>query len=322
MCLLGLGLTLAASGCTHLPWNPYRGWRAWSGHNVLLYTDTLYEHELALEYLDASFMLLQHTFFRQFPVPPMQAIYLQPGNDTPLRTETGVKKFGAVLAGVPPELAGNQHLLMTVGRLDHIRPYAHLVTHHFIESAIPGAPLWFHEGFAIYASVFQSHERRPDVICFGLLQPASRWSITEKVDEVMRTTWAEYNESAAPWFQDTAWGLVDYLLHGEGGSLRPGFRPLMEAFRRGLRGKDALQAAYPQLPLDQLDDRLRDHVRTLRQPSDLCPLAVALDRPVLAGGARTRTDIPEAQMRKMFQVLEHLPHPRGYADFFPAPLSR
>ena len=101
----------------------------------------------------------------------MHAFYVSPGNDTPLRTSINTKQFGATFAHLPGvKLARGRHL-MTVGRYPDVFAYTHLVAHHFVESTMPGAPPWLHEGLALYVSAFRSHPRQGDVLCFGLIEP-------------------------------------------------------------------------------------------------------------------------------------------------------
>src|SRR5688500_20313393 len=65
-----LALGIVGSGCTHAPWHPFRGWRTWRRGSVVLYTDTLYEQQQALEWLVGSTEILQATFFRHVNVTP------------------------------------------------------------------------------------------------------------------------------------------------------------------------------------------------------------------------------------------------------------
>jgi hypothetical protein len=315
-------LALAAIGCTHLPWHPYRGWQVLAGEHVVLYTDTLKEHELAYQYLVDSYEVLQRTFFRNTPAPPMHVFYVSPGNDTPLRTSINTKKFGATFARLPGvTVAGGRHL-MTVGRYPDVFAYTHLVTHHFVETTMPGAPPWLHEGLALYLSAFRSHPQRADVLCFGLLEPT--WLQTRTTINLRRlldTSWDDFHQTSGPWLAPTAWGMIDYLLHGEGGQLRQGFRPLLIAFAGGLSGQRALRAAFPDRSLADLDAGLADHVRSWRPPGAICPLPVSVAR--LPAGVHLQSlpqpqEAPETDVRSVFEALERLPHPRGYADFYPA----
>jgi hypothetical protein len=307
-------------GCTHLPWHPYRGWRVFAGDHVVLYADTLSEHQLTYQYLHDSFDLMQRTFFHQMPVPALTAIYIPPNEDTPLRTDAGTKKFGATFDQLPGALIADGRHLMTVGRYAHISPYAHLVAHHFVHSTMPTAPVWLHEGLAVYLSVFQSHPTRRDVMCFGLAPPQRmNRHVTMDLRQLLATPWGDYNHHSAPWVAPTAWALIDYLLHGEGGKRRTGFRSLLLAFAGGLSGEQALRTAYPDLSLDDLDTALRAHMRSLRQPGDQCPLAVPLGR-APAGVHVVGLPPPEAaderQVRSVFEALERVPSPAGYADFY------
>jgi hypothetical protein len=309
-------LALAAGACAHAPWHPYRGWRAWRGEKVVLYTGGLQGHELALQYLDGSFDLFQRSFFRDVKVPPIEAFYLDPDDGSPFVSADGNYRFGVAFTTLPRAGVPGANGLLLVGRWPRPLPYAHVLAHHFIEAAVPRAPLWFHEGFAQYLSVFTAPQDRPGTVCFGHAQPASAWTVTVTLEQLFAVGWKQYNEDAAPWIDPSAWGLIDYLLHGEQGRWRAGFRPLMQALARGLTSEQAFAAAYPELPLDLLDQQWRQHVRT-RRPQDLCPFAVRLDPRSTPLVTPSERPVAENDIRAVFEELEAIPVRRGHADFYP-----
>jgi hypothetical protein len=312
---LGLVVACAATGCAHAPWHPYRGWVAWQRRDVVLYTDTIIEHRSALDWMVDISDVYRRTFFRDLPVAPLHALYLQGDGPSPLVTANGQYRYGALLGPVAAPLHEGRGLVM-VGRFQWESQYAHLVAHHFISQAIPDAPIWFQEGFAEYLTVFQGQPGNGQLICFGVRQPAEQRMVTVRIEDLFALTWVDYNDSSAPWMAATAWALVDYLLHGEDGRWRLRFRDFMQALAARSSSQEAFATIYPDLPIAGLDERLRDHVHQLRPPLQHCPLPVVVAPPGPVGPPLSRTQVGEDAIRAAFQAIESLPGRRGYADFF------
>jgi len=91
-------------------------------------------------------------------------------------------------------------------------------------------------------------------------------------------SWTDYNRGSAPWIGPTAWGLIDFLFHGDEGRWRGNQRALLDALAQG---KGSEQASG----------------RTGRS-------------------GRPRSTRP--QIRALFEALRALPDRKGYSDFFPA----
>jgi hypothetical protein len=307
---------IVLAGCAHAPWHPYRGWTAWQRDEVVLYSDAALEYQRALDWMSGIGDLYQRTFFRDLPVPPMHVLYLQEEAPSPLTTADGKYRYGAALLGLPRATDGGRGLVL-VGRFPWQWDYARFVAHHYIGQAVPGAPVWFQVGFADYLSVFRASDQSSSVVCFGLRQPAGQAAVTPPVRDLFATTWMDYNESSAPWVGPAAEGLIDFLLHGEDARWRPRFRSFMRALAAGQASEQAFATAYPDLPLASLDQRLRDHVRTLRPPNQTCPM------PVIVGPRQVPTlppghhQVPEPAMRALFQAIEALRVRRGFAEYVP-----
>ena len=317
-----VGHVLVLAGCTHAPWHPFRGWRAWKEGNVVLYTDTLFEQQQALEWMVGASEILQATFFRHVRLPPVEVLYVQPGNDSRFIDGGGAQKFGVMIAQLPAPVRGARRPLVVVGRWEGPGPYAHLLIHHHIEVAVPGAPLWFHEGLASYLSLFHMPPERPGVVCFGFFNPTASWQVTVKLRELLAATWKDYNQESAPWIAPSAAALIDFLFHGEDGRWRSRHHLLMEELARGRSGEEALLRALPELTLDELDARYREHIRA-RKARGTCPMPVRLrPRAVLppsqAVSPAVKQYVDEQQIRTLFESLENVPERHGFADYFPA----
>ena len=315
-----VGLALGIAGCTHLPWRPYSGWQAWRSDNLVLYSDTLFEQQQAFDWLVSSAEILQRTFFNHVRVPPAEVVYLHPGNSSHFTSADGEVKFGVVVARLPLQAPAPARGLVLVGRWSYPWPYAHLLAHHYIETAVPRAPLWFHEGFAQYLGTFTVLPERPGVVCFGHVESGVQWQVTVSLKELLAASWADYNRSSAPWIAPSAWGLIDFLFHGDEGRWRSRHHALMRALAEGRNGEQALLGAFPELTLAELDARVREHVRT-RKPRSLCPLPVRVGAAGTAAAATIKGPVEEKQIRAYFEALDQLPEKKGYSDFIPVGLA-
>jgi hypothetical protein len=302
-----------------MPWNPNRGWRSWKTPHLTLYTNTLYEYGPALDWLEDAHAIFQNTFFRDQPIPPGEVVYFADSARSPFLTNGGQYKYGVMIARFPWTEAHGGHGLLMVGNYSWQWGYQHVLAHHFIEAAVPRAPLWFHEGFARYLAGAAPIAGRPGNICFGQSQPAFTTRVTLPLRELLAANYHEYNQSSAPWIGPLSHSFIDFLIHGEDGRLRPRFSGLMRELAAGKSGEEALAAVYPEIPLDRLDAAFRDHVRSLRPMGQACPLSAPLPPPGPRAAA-IKTPVSEEEIRALFQGLEQISDRDGYADFFPDPL--
>jgi hypothetical protein len=310
-CLL---ILLTVASCTHAPWNPHRGWSALRTNNVEMFTDALAQEELTLQWLDTSFEVLSRTFFGSTSVPPVKVIYITNDTSSPFTTASGsARTFTANTR--PPGTKGPMTVLV-VGKDGEMQSYAHVMTHYFIEAAVPGAPIWLQAGLATYASIFRNDTRDRTRICFGFMQPARKQSVMEPMATLFSVTWQDYNDTLAPNINDTSFGLVDYLLHGEEGRLRRRFDALLGRLGAGMKSADAISTVYPELAPGTLDERVRSHVRT-RRPEKECPHDVPLLPRTVEKIAPIKRAVSEDEMRRLFEDLQAVPVRQGHADFPP-----
>jgi hypothetical protein len=309
-------VALVLTGCTHLPWKPYQGWRSWKAADVTVHTDTISQYEPALEWLQTGFTVYQETFFKPWKIPPVQAVYISSDNPTPFLSNAGTSKDAITLARWPWAEAKGGRSLLVVGYSEWQWMYYHQLAHHFIEAAVPGAPLWFHEGFARYLTRIYQVPGKPQEVCFGRDPPGATTRVSLPLKELLAAGYREYNESSEPWIGPLSQAFIDYLLHGEGGRLRPAFTDLMRALAAGKTGEQALAATYA-IPFDQLESRFHMHVRSARPPGLVCPLGFTVAALTAPRPEPIRTPVEESDVRALFESLEKLPDRNGYADFFP-----
>jgi hypothetical protein len=313
-----LALILLA-GCTHLPWHPYRGWRVWQTPNVAVYTDTITQYEPALEWLDAAYGVYKGTFFNDFTVPPAQVLYLSSDGSSPFLDSSGHFKYGMTIARSPWAEKRGAKSLVVVGYSEWQWSYHHQLAHHFIEAAVPRAPLWFHEGFARYITSFHGVPDRPGVICFGIQQPVFTTQVTLPLGELLAATYHDYNEEKAPWIGPLSQSFIDFLVQAQNGRFRGRFTALMRALASGKSGEQALADVYPEVPLAQMDALFHEHVHTLRPPGQECPVPIALRGEGVAKHQALRAPMEEPDARALVESLELVSEKNGYADFTPAP---
>lgn len=307
-------IALACASCTHMPWNPYRGWRAVRRGNVVLYTDTLVEHRTPLEWLDRTDQVYRASFFGQLAPAPIEGVYLHEAAGSPFLTDAGTYKQHVALAALPGtgKLATTGLIVVGAGHVPG-RP-GHVLAHHMLNRAAPKAPLWLHEGLAEFVSHFRVPINGKGMACFGVPQPSDVGGVIMPLDRLFAASWQDYNSALEMWIISTAWALVDYLLLGEGARMMSRFPLLMTALGDGQDSARALTAIYPELALATLDERLRAHARTIRPPGKLCPVgfpvSIKTDEP-------TVTPVPEADVRELYLRIELVPHRKGRADWFP-----
>lgn len=307
----------AIAGCTHLPWKPHRGWRSWKAADVTVHTDTISQYEPALEWMQTGFTVYKETFFKGYQIPPVQAVYISSDSESPFLNNAGTNKSALTLARWPWAEARGGRTLVIVGYSEWQWMYYHQVAHHFIEAAVPNAPLWFHEGLARYLTRIYQVPGQPQQVCFGRDPPGVTTRVTLPLKDLLNATYREYNESSAPWIGPLAQAFIDFLLHGGGGRLRPGFPDLMRALAAGKNGEAALASVYA-IDFGQLETAFHQHVRSARPPGLVCPLGFTVAALTSARPEPTRTPLEEADVRALFESLDKVPDRNGYADFIPA----
>jgi hypothetical protein len=309
-------LVVNGLACTHAPWNPHRGWRAWKTANVTVYAETVFEPTVTIEDMETSYLILASTFFHGFAIPPVEVIQIPNAGYTPFLGPGGGAKMEAVFTGLHVGASRTPHSILLVSERVSRGTGAHLLAHHFIEAAAPRSPLWFHEGLGRYLSAFASYGQSGEYACFGIVRPYAVGGMLEPLPELFALSWADHNRQSAPNMNVTAWGLVDYLLHGRDGTLAPSLRSLMRALAAGANGYPALASVYPPEVVKTIDEDMPDHTRHVTKQA-LCPLPYRMSAPARPRTTVTVAPVPEATMKAFFEAFEALPSRTGYADHFP-----
>jgi len=255
--LLGGALLLAA--CASGP----AGWKHVSTPHFDLYTTCNgHGYEPVLERLEMVHSALTKTFFQNTEVPGFDVFLYEPEDAMYILGDYG---------GRFVHLGARGTLVMKNGAdSEYIDPLVtHELAHGFIGATFKTIPIWFNEGFATYLG---SLRMRDGMACFGgrdrmWSQETYRGQFIP-VRELFAARGAEfYGESWEHSHYASGWAVIHYLFHGEGNRLRPRFDAFAKHF--AVRDKietvsfDAWANVFPEIPIDQLDNRLKDHMRNV-----------------------------------------------------------
>ncbi len=274
--LLALALAaLVGAGCTHTGINSPEGWNVVKSKHFNLYTSTNTLYEEPLRALEFQYAALSSSFFRGGDVGKIDVLFLE---DTDFTELFGNRREGAALARVPGGGAIGKDGLVVVQPNQQLAG-AEMVTHVFIHRAFPKAPLWFHEGFSAYARTAEYQEgagqRRA---CFGRAVSSDFKAIP--LAKVFAMGWDEYDgDEARGWFKHSARMLIDYTMHGENGRHANSLGAVVQGIAQGQASDALVAAAYPELPLAELDRRVAAHgtdveaqTQTRAAVRGLCPV--------------------------------------------------
>jgi hypothetical protein len=165
------------------------------------------------------------------------------------------KPRGIVLSGVQG-LDGSRGVIVTLDKPMGSSPL-HLMAHRLTGEALPGAPVWLHEGFAMLMDTAWLPRRigKQQALCFGFRGVTSFRLLP--FDELLAADRARA-AGTNPWdFAASAFVLVDYLYSGEGGRIRllPGAR------RDAPRSRAPPMRLLPARPVARLERRRRHEDR-------------------------------------------------------------
>jgi hypothetical protein len=309
-------LAAAGSGCAHPPWNPYKNWQIVRSKHVTAYTSTRIRHAVTMDNLELAYATLRASMFQARPIAPVEVVLLEQPD---FRRLLGQFRGSVSLAKLPGKgMYGRRGLVVMYGNDISVSGAAHRMAHLFLHALAPQAPLWLHEGLASYLETAQYRgEGEKAVACLGHL-PRKQPEIT--LDELFSWSWSGYDESKkSSWYRYTASNLIDYLLMGEGGTLRPQLSDFIGEIAQGTQPDAALAKIYPGLSRAALQTKMRAHREASEMtPRGLCPLPFAIAKDKLADEGERRIepalqdDVERAVLR-----LELIPRRSGYVDWYP-----
>lgn len=324
-----------------------QSWNRVETEHVTLYTSTDVLYKETLRQLENAHASLSSSFFRGKDVGKVEVLFL---DDPEFIGYFGNFRNGAALAAVPGDgEIGKKGLLVlrphaatlqavsqetTLGEVPSAGPGAALnraglaakemMTHLFVERAMPQAPLWFHEGFAAYVrtSEIRSDGQRT-FACFGYPQPPESLLPVSSLWDV------DFNDYAAPerrgWFQSTGYLLIDYIMHADGGAHRQMMMPIVEGVSSGQPSAEVVQAAFGGAAPEAIDEILGLHkqafdqmMSTQNQVRGNCPYGVIVANERRPDERAPRiSPVEPAKMEALFRALDALPARDEYPPYYP-----
>jgi hypothetical protein len=253
-----LGLAVGLGACAHEP----GGWKVVSSDHFNVYTDQrAHDYEWVVERLEDVHAGLSQSFFSETATPPLEVFLF------------GELEFQELVSNRTAGIFFGNHghgtlILSDAGDpafIDHIT--AHEVSHGFIHATFPSVPIWYNEGFASYleSMVVEEGEHR---VTFGSLNAGISVEAgigrMVPVQQLFTARWDEFHGDWEHSHYAAGWALIHYIEHGENKQLRGRFDAFSTALakvtsERG-SGTTAWTQVYPEIPFNELDGRVRDHV--------------------------------------------------------------
>jgi hypothetical protein len=309
----------AALGCGSTGLNAPDSWHVVKSKRFTMYTPTTLSHSELLNGLEYHYASLAASFFTK-DIGNVDVLYVE---DTDFDDTFGTRRSHLVLHRVPGTgKIGKDGLIVLKGVQGDLGA-AEAVTHVYIDRVLPTAPLWFHEGFSSYGRTTQYKEgdgRR--VACFGA--PVTSGSHFMPLDKVFAMSWDEYDGGEArTWYKNTARMLIDFSMHGEGGKRRGAMGAMVDGFIAGRDTPTIIKAAYPDMDVKQLSDRVIAHgTDVVNMPitvRGLCPIGFPIppEKAADIGDHPLEAANPD-DIRAVIAALRTLPLRKdGYPSWYP-----
>jgi hypothetical protein len=336
-----------ASACAHAGIDHAKGWQVIETPNFRLYTGTNHQFwKEPLAALERNHALLASSFFRDVQMPVIDVLFLERYD-----FEETFKGDAVALASAPGEGFGRRGLLVVDNDLRVAGPE---LSHLFVQAKMPGAPWWFHDGFADYVRPMRRLVKpgAAPIGCFGfptltrlqfsntkkeLIHTEVQISeIKEKRDRyvplatLFRTPWAEYARSAtAVDYKNTGRALIDFIIHGEDGAHASKMSGVVQQLGAGDPPQQILAAAFPDTSLEDLAARIARHedgiaaaLAVSREPRGPCPLVFPIPpERTVEPRPSVRGEVQPAEMQALLDWLRRLPRRElGYPRWYPSEL--
>jgi hypothetical protein len=311
---------LAIGGCASTGLGSPDSWHVVKSKRFTMYTSTTMSHSETLNGLEYHYASLSSSFFKK-DIGTVEVLFLENEDFTGM---FGTRRSHVVLHRVPGKAKIGQGGLLVVRPMhNNDNASAEALTHVFIDRVLPGAPLWFHEGFSTYARMAEYKEGEGKrFACFGTPGPSDTHFIP--LDKLFAIGWDEYDgDEARTWYKNTSRMLIDFAMHADGGKHQPAMGAIVEGI---LAHKDAgqiMKTAFPGQDLKQLSERVAAHgLDVHNQPSTLrgiCPIAFPIPDDKTADiGDKPLSPADGADIREVAAALRLLPRREdGYPAWYP-----
>jgi hypothetical protein len=279
------------------------------------------DHRDHLEQLELAHATLS-TFFPKADIGPVEVLFMDDDND--FLFAFGSDRVGLVLPRVPGGGrlgAGNTIVLpMSVGY-----PVATtMLSHLFLHEVVPNAPLWLHDGMAMYfaKSKLGSNDGKW-VACFGANETVEGRAeiIRLPLDKFFALGWKDYASSNPRYYRGTGELLIDFLIHGDKGIYLEKLPSVFAAVAQGTPGPQIMSATFAGVALDELGQRIYDFKASSgeqRQRDVLCPLPLPVPADKLPDDS-TPQERPEsaAEVQQLLEALKQLPQGDRMPSWYP-----
>jgi hypothetical protein len=333
-----LSITLLGAGCASTGLNQPDSWHVVKSKRFTMYTPTTLTHSETLNGLEYHYASLASSFFTK-DIGGVDVVFLENDEFTDvfgtrrdfvaLHRVPGQGKIGKegllVVRPAPTHAETDQASTTAAARKsgDRDDSSAEALTHIFVDRVLPKAPLWFHEGFSAYARMAEYKEGEGKrFACFGA--PGTTESRFMPLDKVFTMSWDEYDgDEARSWYKNTARMLIDFAMHGDGGSHQRAMGAMVEGILAGQDTGLIMKTGFPSMDSKQLADRIAAHgVDVLNQPKTIrgiCPIAFPIPPDKVADvGDKTLAAADAADIRAVTVALKSLPRrDDGYPAWYP-----
>jgi hypothetical protein len=307
-----LALLLLAGGCAG-------GWQQMKTKRFTGYAQRPHDYRETLHQLEYAYAALS-TFFPKAAVGPVEVLFMPPSD---LIHEFGVDRPGLVLPLVPGAgRVGRRNLIVMVQGTSNDYALA-MLSHLFVNKAVPGAPLWLHEGLSLYFShtAVQAGGGQWRA-CFGLQSPLDLRYMQMPLDKFFAVTWRSYPETGPKFFTGTAVLLMDFIFHGDGGAHLKKIPAIFAAASQGVSGAEIMASTFPGVSLEQLGARIADFKGSQieqRARGIMCPLPMPIaPEQVPDESAPQESPVPSQEIQQLMLALHKLPQGHRLPPWYPA----
>jgi len=314
-------VTALGAGCASTGLNSPDTWHVAKSKRFTMYTPTTMSHGELMNGLEYHYASLASSFFRK-DIGSVDVLFLE---DVDFVDTFGSRRSNVALHRIPGGGKIGKEGLIVIKGVQGDLGAAEAITHVFIDRVLPGAPLWFHEGFAGYGRTGQYKEgdgRR--VACFGGAHASDPRFITEArfipLDKMFAMSWDEYDgEEARTWYKNTARMLIDFSMHGEDGKRQKAMGAMVDGFLAGKDTASIMKTGFPDLDVKGLSERVIAHGTDIaNRPSNvrgLCPIGFPIpDEKAADVGDHPLEAADGADIRALIAAVRSLPR---RADGFP-----
>jgi hypothetical protein len=311
--LLALLLLVSAIGCAG-------GWTEMKTKRFTGHAFKPRDHRDHMEQLELAHATLA-TFFPKADIGPVEVLFM---DSTDFIFAFGTDRFGLVLPKVPGGGrlgAGNTIVLTTDGGY----PIATvMLSHLFLNKVVPNAPLWLHEGMAMYFSKSTIGSANGKwITCFGANASieGSAQIIRLPLDKFFAIGWKDYASSNPQYYRGTGVLLIDFLFHGDKGAYLDKLPNMFAATSQGMPAPQIMAATFTGMSLAQLDQRIYDFKVSggeQRQRDVMCPLPIPVQAEKLPDES-TPQEKPDAvpEVEQLLQALKQLPQGDRLPSWYP-----